>query len=231
MLNLVLADAELELVPEKIMGHPAVRKNAEKRGKKPALTLLDSGLHGQALRGLSDGERRGRPDIVHFFLLLAQDSTANIEGHLRVWVHTRNDEVIHISPETRIPHNASRFFGLMESLFQNRVVPNKDKPLLRMEKMDLEGLLKKIDGKKICFHPDAPIVPLQPLFEEEKEKGDVTIVVGGFAEGDFLSPVSKMVDDTISIYLGLMKVWTVVSKILVNYENAAGLTGCGEGSA
>ncbi|MDG6220885.1 MAG: 16S rRNA methyltransferase, partial [Candidatus Thermoplasmatota archaeon] len=153
MLTLVLADAELELVPEEIARHPSVVKNAQKRGKRPELTLLDSSLHHQALRKIVDGGRRGRPDIAHFFLLLALDSIANSRQEMRVFVHTRNDDVITIDPETRIPRSSNRFFGLVESLFLNGAVPDKIKPLMRLEKLSLEELLSRLEGEKICLHP------------------------------------------------------------------------------
>ena len=77
MMHLVLADSELELVPKKIIKHPAVVKGKSK--------ILDVSLHHTAMKILKDWRRRGRPDIVHFFLLLANDSILNKEGKLRVY--------------------------------------------------------------------------------------------------------------------------------------------------
>ncbi|MCD6461758.1 MAG: 16S rRNA methyltransferase [Thermoplasmata archaeon] len=149
MIHIILGEAELELVPERIAGHPAVRKNAEKRGKRPTNTLLDSSLHHQAMKVLPDRTRRGRPDIVHYFLLLSLDSILNQHGLLRVWVHTRNDELIRVDPETRIPRSGPRFVGLMESLFQNRAIPGKENPLLPMESgWTLEDVVRGVrDGR------------------------------------------------------------------------------------
>ncbi|HKZ99119.1 MAG TPA: hypothetical protein VJ326_05980 [Thermoplasmata archaeon] len=61
MLTLVLADAELELVPSEIAGHPAVHSSAKKRGRSPTSLLLDSSLHHPALRDMPE-PRRGPPD-------------------------------------------------------------------------------------------------------------------------------------------------------------------------
>jgi rRNA small subunit pseudouridine methyltransferase Nep1 len=136
MLHLVIAEAELELVPKAILDHPAVVNHARRRGKRPDEILLDSTYHHAAIKKLPDGERRGRPDIVHICLLNALESIASKEGKLRVYVHTRNDEVIYIRPETRIPRNYNRFVGLMESLFRDRVVP-RGLELLRIEEKSL----------------------------------------------------------------------------------------------
>jgi rRNA small subunit pseudouridine methyltransferase Nep1 len=132
MLRLLLVDSELELVPGEICRHPAVSSGAKKRGKKAHEVLLDTTLHHSALKDLPQGERRGRSDIVHLFLLLALESVLSKRGMLEAFVHTRNDELIDIDPATRLPKNYSRFVGLMEVLFADKSVPSKKKPLLRL---------------------------------------------------------------------------------------------------
>ena len=70
MLHLILVDSELEMVPEKFWSHPAVVTNSRKRGKKSSRVLLDSSLHHSLFKDQDEKKRRGRPDIVHQFLLL-----------------------------------------------------------------------------------------------------------------------------------------------------------------
>jgi len=127
MIHLVLVDSELELVPEPLWGHPAIVRRARLRKKKPNRLILDSSFDHSAIRVKYPDEvdRRGRPDIVFHFLINALHSILNMEGHLRVYVHTRNDELIYVDPRTRIPKAYHRFIGLMEALFNNRVVPDK----------------------------------------------------------------------------------------------------------
>ena len=98
MLTLVLADTELERVPAAIQRHPSVRASARRRGKSPTSVLLDSSFHHAALEKVPEGERRGRPDIAHIVLVVALDSILNLEGGLRLFIHTRNDEVIQFAP-------------------------------------------------------------------------------------------------------------------------------------
>lgn len=66
MLNVILADSELELIPKKLWNHPVIKKFVKKRKKDVRYTLLDSSYHHKAMKNLKENYRRGRPDIVHF---------------------------------------------------------------------------------------------------------------------------------------------------------------------
>lgn len=219
MLIMILADAELELVPEDLCNHPSVIKNAKRRKKKPSKILLDSSLHRFAFKDEAEALRRGRPDIVYSFLLLCIDSMANAEGNLTTLVHTRNDELIEFSPKTRLPKSYNRFVGLMEDLFDKGSVPDR-KPLIVMTKnMTLEGILKKLKPETtICLSPDGEPVDLIPLFRDVKKP--VACIVGGFPEGGYSSPALELSDKAISISPHLLKVWTVASNILVSYNES-----------
>lgn len=216
MLTLVLADAELELVPQAIAGHPSVRTSAKRRGRSPGGILLDSSLHHPALKKFPEGERRGRPDIAHLFLLLCLDSVLNAQGQLRTLVHTRNDDILRIDPHTRIPKNYPRFVGLMEDLFQKGAVP-EEKPLITLDRgVSLETLLSEFPGPKWAFKEDGERVNLWQAFAELE--GDLVAVVGGFPHGDFRSPVGALCDRVVSLHEEPLRAWTVTSEILVAYR-------------
>lgn len=216
---MLLADAELELVPPQIQGHASVRASAMKRGKSPSKILLDSSLHHPALSKVPEGERRGRPDIVHIFLLLCLDSILNLEGKLQTIVHTRNNEVIYISGETRFPKNYNRFVGLIEDLFEKKVVPSEEAPLLTLTSdTTLEDILEEVKSHPIAFSQEGKLVDLRSHFK--KIKGDVVSILGGFPYGDFLSPVKELCDEVVSIDKSSLKVWTVASEILVSYRES-----------
>lgn len=215
MLHLVIAEAELELVPKAILDHPAVMNHARKRGKRPEEILLDSTYHHSALKKLEDGERRGRPDIVHICLLNALESIANKEGLLRVYVHTRNDEVIYIKPETRIPRNYNRFVGLMESLFKNRTVP-KDLELLRIEEKSLEELVDEIGSDGVfVMHEEGKLTKPSDFGKTLSELENPLVIVGGFPHGDFRSEIPG---EKIGLYKAPLMAWTVVNEVIVNFE-------------
>lgn len=215
MMHLILADSELEIVPREIQGHPSVVKHAKMRKKRPSNLLLDATYHHQAIRSRygAEAERRGRPDIVHFFLMNVQESILNREGKLRVYVHTRNNDVIHISPETRLPKAYPRFVGLMENLFHNKAVPNADEPLMWIEKISLQSLVERIGTRSIVLSEKGKREALGEYTLPE----DVTVIIGGFPHGDFLSNVS-FADEIISIYDGALMAWVAAYEIIVEYE-------------
>lgn len=75
--------------------------------------LLNPDEHGHILR--KNGRELGhcRPDIAHQCLLMLFDSPLNRAGLLQVYVHTENNVLIEINPQTRIPRTFKRFAGLM----------------------------------------------------------------------------------------------------------------------
>ncbi|RLF76934.1 16S rRNA methyltransferase [Thermococci archaeon] len=216
MLHIVIAESELELVPREISNHPTILSHARKRRKKPEKLILDATYHYKALRRLENGERRGRPDIVHFCLINALESPLNKEGKLRVYIHTRNDEVIYVKPETRIPKNYNRFIGLMEDLFERKRVPGGIE-LLKLEKKSLEELIHEIHPDEVfIMHEGGELIKPMELGRILSGFKTPVVVIGGFPHGDFRNlPVGRK----ISIYKGSLTAWAVLNEVLVNYEN------------
>jgi len=215
MLHIILADSEIELVPEELWNHPSVISTAQKRGKKPRNILLDSNFHHSAIREFFPGEenRRGRPDIVHYFLLNALESPLNIKNLLRVYVHTRNNETIFIRPDTRIPKSYNRFIGLMEDLFHNSYVPSRKEPLIWIESMNVLELIGKIGVKNITvFCPQGKRKRLNEILEI-----DHTVVIGGFSAGYYKSDLKKF--ESASIFENELAAWVVAYEIIANYES------------
>ncbi len=215
MMHIILGDSELEIIPQAIQGHPSVVKYARLRKKRPSNIILDATYHHQAIRSKygEEAERRGRPDIAHFFLMNVQESILNKEGKLRVYVHTRNNEVVFISPETRLPKSYLRFIGLMENLLHNGCVPSCDSPLMRIEKMSLRSLVEEIGNKTIVLSENGKAVNLKSYDIHE----DITVIIGGFPAGDFLSNIS-FADEVISIHDKTLMAWVVAYEIIVRYE-------------
>jgi len=206
MMHLILADSEIEKVPAKIKNHPSVLKNKS--------FILDASLHHSAMKKIKDWERRGRPDIVHVFLLVSQESILNKEGMLRTYVHTRNNEVVYINPEMRIIKNYNRFKGLMEQLFEVGRVPEKGKVLMELKNEGMEELLCKMKGKRILFTTKGEKKKIENVIEE-----DSICIIGGFPSGDFLTDIYGMVDEKICIYDAMLPAWIVAMEAIVAYEN------------
>lgn len=222
MLTLILADSELEIVPEPLWGHPAIVNSAKQRGKKPSRILLDSSLHHNAMKALPENERRGRPDLVHFFLITALESVLNKKGKMRVYVHTRNNELIKVAPDLRIMRSYSRFIGLVEQLFAEGCVPQPpEKPLMQMEfNRTLESIIKEVKPDAVLvLSPEGISVKLREYLQKFPESKNIACIIGGFPHGDFKSPAYALASEKISISDELLTGWTVASELIVNYEN------------
>ena len=225
VLTLVFAEAELELVPDSILDHPQVRKSAKARERRAGRTLLDSSVHHEAMRALPESERRGRPDLVHFGLLLALDSRLNKDDHLRVVVHTRNDERIAIHPDTRLMRNYPRFVGLVEKLFREGQTP-RDDPLLVFEPgWSLPRVIEHHKtGPVVAFtEQGSPVEPGAYLAKRAEASRDLTIVLGAFPHGDFHAPPTEWADEVVGLGGEALSVWTVEMEVLAHWERAMGI--------
>lgn len=211
----ILADTELELVPRELLGERCILNNARARGKAPDKILLDASHHHPAFAKLPESERRGRPDIAHFFLLLCLDSDLSVSGNLRAFVHTRNDDVIAVHPETRLPPHYPRFVGLIESLYEQRVVPSKENPLLELRQgVPLATLVDALKpDETIVLTPSGQEVSLAERLASAKAER-VVIIIGGFSKGDFRSDMSKIRSTNISLGKRMLKAFTVTSRVL-----------------
>ena len=56
--------------------------------------------------------------MVHGFLNLCQSSIANKRGHLRMFVHTRNDEILTVGRKAHVPQNYLEYLGFMDELLE-----------------------------------------------------------------------------------------------------------------
>ena len=218
---IIIADSELELVPERIVMERCVLNSARARSKDPKKMLLDASHHHPAFGKLPEGERRGRPDIVHLSLLLCLDSDVNAAGKLKTFVHTRNDDVIAVNAETRLPPNYIRFVGLIEQLFEQHVVPSRENALLELrQNVPLEMLVNALKADEvIVLDPEGDDTELEALVSSSK--GDRTVlIIGGFSKGTFRSDMSKLKPKRVSYGRRMMKAWTVASKTLRALEGA-----------
>ena len=212
---LVLVEAALETVPEEIADHPSVKKYAERRGKKPTEVLLDRSYHHWAMSRLKDGEKRGRPDIVHFCLLEALGSPLNAKGMLEVYVSTIGGYTIYVNTRVRLPRVYERFKGVVESLFKEGVVrAESGEELLRLEKESLGMLLARLKPSvKILMHEEGPRMASAD-FVRLLNTPRPAVLVGAFPHGDFTDSTRRLADVEASIWDSPLEAWTVVSRVL-----------------
>lgn len=220
-LIVILAEAALETIPKRIINHPLIQRHAKRRGKKPGEMLLDVSYHYAAMKNLKDRWKRGRPDIIHTTLLQILGSPANLQGHLKVYVHTRNNKVIYINPEIRLPRNYPRFVGLMEQLFKTRKVPPKSKkPLLEIKNKSLKRLIKEIKPNRVIIltSKGKPTTP-EKIAEIAVREKKPAMIIGGFPHGSFEEETLQLSSEKLAIYPKPLETWIVTSSIVHAYEN------------
>ena len=144
-LNLVLAEAALELVPGELRNDPSVASDSKRRGMDASRILLDRSFHHRAMLRLKDGLKRGRPDLVHATLLSITGTPLYSEGGVKVYVHTRADEVLELQERTRIPKSYFRSRGLVEQVLTERPKTG----LLRVRESSFERLVKEIGSDSV----------------------------------------------------------------------------------
>jgi len=218
-LVLVIVEAAVELVPEEIRGHPSVRAEARRRGKRVDEILLDRSYHHAAMKDLPENWKRGRPDITHFTLLEALGSPLNRLGLLETYVQLRDGHIIWINPETRLPRVYERFKGLIEKLYKQPVVEADEKILLKMERKTLKNLIDELrPDLKILLSEDGEEVGWKELGELVTSHQRPMIMVGGFPRGDFSPETKKHADKMVKIWPTPLEAWTVTSRILCIIE-------------
>lgn len=219
MLNLVFTEAALELVPREILRHPAVKRNAKRRKKPAEETLLDRSLHHYAMDRLPNAEKRGRPDILHFCLLLAMGSPLNKLGELRVSANTVNGFSVEIDPETRPPRDCIRFNSLMEQLLINGAVPPKGKPLMEIKRMKLDEHIRDISPSRvIALSSHGKPSSFEEVSHILVNEDSPAVFIGAYPSGAMSSDVIELADDVFSVYPKMLEAWTVTSRIIYEYE-------------
>ncbi len=154
---------------------------------------------------------RFRIDMVHFPMLLAQDSGLAEERELRTIVHTKNDKIFQFESDAYIPDSIKKFKKLLEEASKGGKTPQGVRLLDK-------GLMETLDeqfGKKIVMTPDGEKTDPTKLFSRTE---DYVVVVGGFSEGDFESPVYGWCDKKVALSDRLMKPWSVTAEVLVGYR-------------
>jgi rRNA small subunit pseudouridine methyltransferase Nep1 len=215
MISLILADAEVERVPllcSEGKSPPRVcgAKDAELRG----IIVLDSYVHGHIMQGLDYAERRGRPDIVHSFLLLAQGSRACEDGKLASFIHTRGGEVITVGRKYRPDQNYIAFLRSLGELFEKGHLDGEEEGLVLERDIDLKALLGRLrPDEVIVLTPSGDRNDLHQVLSGSDEK-HLAVIIGGFLEGDYHSPVYQMADVKVSLGDELLTVPDVISQVL-----------------
>jgi rRNA small subunit pseudouridine methyltransferase Nep1 len=216
MLKLNIIDSELELIPEEMINDYQIRKIAKSREKRPEELILDSNfMHGAIDRHFpGKSNRMGRPDIFHHLLNVTQDSILNKKGSLQVNIHTKNNLIIRINPETKVPRSYNRFVGIIEKLLLKGSLESPDgKILMNSEKGTWESLVDP-EMDNVLLSPKGERRRISDFINANK---DYNIFIGGFSEGDFSSSVYNKLK-YYSIFSEELTIWTVAWELIASIE-------------
>ncbi|MEF8832712.1 MAG: hypothetical protein V5A66_04230 [Candidatus Thermoplasmatota archaeon] len=155
--------------------------------------------------------KRSKPEMLHYPLLLSQDSGLAEERELRTIVHTTDGKVFQFESDAYIPDSVEKFKKLL-------IETNKGNSSPQGVQVLEKGLIETLDdqfGEKIVMTPKGKKEDPTDLFSRTE---DYIVVIGGFSEGDFESPVYQWADRKVSISERMMKPWSVTAEILVGYR-------------
>jgi rRNA small subunit pseudouridine methyltransferase Nep1 len=219
---MVLAETGLEKIPDEFINDARTARSCASIGRDKRECLLDRSLHHWMLKGLVDGEKRGRPDIAYHVLLDVTDSLLYKNGHLNLFIHTYDNNVIKIGSELRPPRSYFRFEGLMIDLFRRRRIEAGGRTLMEISKMGLDELLKKIGKPAIGLSSSGKPVKIEALAGRIALTGS-TFVIGGFPKGEFSDQAIKAFNEIISINQKGLEATNVATRLIYEMEKVEGM--------
>lgn len=220
MITFLLAEAEVELMPRELQRHPKVLARAKKRRRAAEHLLLDQAADREAMRDLPDGDRRGRPDIAHVWSLLVMDSLVARKGQARALVHTRNDELVRVRADARLPRSQPKLYQVLEDLLRQGEVP-MGAPVLTLERgRTLESVVREeARGAKVLLDVGGEL-GRAARFAELARAGDLTVVTGGFPRGSYRQAKREWFDRVVRVADEELTVWSAMVPVLAGCEDA-----------
>uniref|UniRef100_A0A0N5AFK4 18S rRNA (pseudouridine-N1)-methyltransferase n=1 Tax=Syphacia muris TaxID=451379 RepID=A0A0N5AFK4_9BILA len=146
--------------------------------------ILSSDRHAEFLKSHKRNPNDYRPDILHQCLLTLLDSPLNRASLLQIYVHTSNNVLIEVHPQTRLPRTFDRFSGLMVQLLHKLFIKAENSPikLLKVIKNPVSSHLPVGCRKILTTFQAEELVKCRdiPIKDEDRP---IIIVVGGMAKG------------------------------------------------
>lgn len=196
-------------MPKEIRHHRSVRVWCRRFGRKPDEAILDINYMREAMGELPDAKRRGRPDIVQYFLLNVLESPAGMDGLVEVYVHTYDGKMFYVEPETRIPRSYARFVGIMSQVLRGEDTPrihplDKNPHQIIKEKKELGFKIMGLDEQGELALP------------EEVLGRNSLVIIGGFQRGDYRG--SYYAERWIKIGNEIYPSWVVGAEVVAGWE-------------
>jgi rRNA small subunit pseudouridine methyltransferase Nep1 len=201
--TILLEESSLELVPKKFWAHQSCRLVESRFGIPPEKQILDDNFHHPIIQELPHGEKRGRPDIVHYALLDIMSTPAYQMKFIRPIIHTINKDVIFIKDGVRPPRTELRFNGVMSKVLRNEIGPAEKELFENAGVIETQDLIKSLEAETvICLSTEGILKNLRNYLSSSKSEGNSSThlwLVGGFAKGHFEENVKRLANELISI--------------------------------
>jgi rRNA small subunit pseudouridine methyltransferase Nep1 len=215
VLNLIIADAALELVPVEISGHASARNEAKRRGIKSSEMLLDRSIHHYAMLKLPESAKRGRPDLVHLTLLSVTSTPLYLGGGVKLYVHTSGNAVLDLEKGTRPPKSYVRFRDLVQKL----LVERPESGLISVHESTLPALLDRIrPDLAVGLSTQGRTSSLEALAAEVAEASNPAVLIGGFPKGHFGPGTVSKLDELLRIHRDSLDAHVVAARLIYELE-------------
>jgi len=196
----------------------------QKFGKVKGFFLLDGMKHKYEFQNRDDGDtgEDHRPDILHHCLLNLLNSPMNRSGLLSIFIRTKNNQLIEVSSELKVPAAYDDFEAMMANLLINRKCIKGHvhqegtgrRTLMKFLKNDLDELLpagKEIYGLSVNGQDIEPKCLSQWVFEKFTRPTD-----GKLNSGEVVRPLNTPKKKPIVFIIGAVAKSDPVTKATHN---------------
>lgn len=160
-----------------------------------------------------------RPDILHQCLLMLMDSPLNRAGLLQVYVHSMQNVLIEVNPQTRIPRTFPRFAGLFVQLLHKLQIKavGTSTPLLKVIKNPITAHVPPCRKVLMTFQSKNLLKPVELV---PKDDEPIAVVIGAMAHGQVNVDYA---DEEASISQYPLSAALACTKIVSSFEDAWGI--------
>ena len=219
MISLIIAESAIERVPRDIQNHPSIRRHAQRAERNAGDLLLDRSYHHDAMKGLRNAEKRGRPDLVHFALLSALATPLYSRDELEVYLHTTDNLTITIGKRVRLPKTYARFETLIVQLQRTKLIETNGQVLLSLREMSFPELANTLGSDiTVGLSSSGTMNTIRSVAGKLSGIQNATLVIGGFPNGDFSQEVLESLTSLYSIGSMQLEAHLVIARLIYELE-------------
>lgn len=173
-MKFLLADTELQLIPPEMQRDRGIIKLCEDEGKDPAHCLLNYSLHREFIEHYypHKSNRIGKLHIPYLFVRMNEESMLNSQHKMDYAIHTKEGFILERKDLAKFTSYEDFISGVEKLLLDEK------------RRRDINDYIDEQGYKNVVvLHPAGIRVNEIPM--------DSIFIIGGFAEGDYLSNLSR----------------------------------------